>query len=97
MLPFEAARPLHGTVKLSKVAMRFFRHSAVPIIDDWGNCIGVLHREDCREVIIEMVETKCFSFPFLDFLKYLPSNIATLIRTNACLYELIQVCILSCS
>lgn len=69
MLPFEAARPLHGTVKLSKVAMRFFRHSAVPIIDDWGNCIGVLHRADCTEVIIVMVETKCFSFPFLDFLK----------------------------
>ncbi|KAI4377598.1 hypothetical protein MLD38_015197 [Melastoma candidum] len=54
MIPFEAARPLKASLRLSEAAMRFFKESVVPIIDDWGSCIGLLHREDCSELNAEL-------------------------------------------
>ncbi|TYJ32897.1 hypothetical protein E1A91_A05G067600v1 [Gossypium mustelinum] len=50
MLPLETVRPLPGSLELKKVVMRLYREPVVPIIDDWGICIGLLHREDCCEM-----------------------------------------------
>lgn len=55
-MPVEEAQPLPGTIVLRKVVMRLFRDLVVPIIDDWGYCIGLLHSEDCNEVFPNFFE-----------------------------------------
>jgi len=56
MIRFDATRPLQGTIKLRKVVMRFFDEIVVPVVDEWGSCIGLLHREDCNQVILVCLE-----------------------------------------
>lgn len=50
MIPFEKANPLPASSSLNEVVMRFFKEPAVPVIDDWGSCIGIVHRCDCIKV-----------------------------------------------
>lgn len=50
MTPFEEASPLQANLRLKQVVMRFYKDSIVPIIDEWGSCVGILHREDCDRV-----------------------------------------------
>lgn len=50
MCTVEEAKPLQPNVRLSKVVMQFFRDAVVPVVDESGKCIGIVHREDCFEL-----------------------------------------------
>ncbi|KAJ8634622.1 hypothetical protein MRB53_008889 [Persea americana] len=50
MTPFKEASPLQASLDLKKAVMRFYRDAAVPVVDDWGSCVGIVHREDCNQL-----------------------------------------------
>jgi hypothetical protein len=50
MVPFQESRPLPADLILRKVVMRFLEDRAVPLVDDWGGCVGIVHRDDCTKV-----------------------------------------------
>lgn len=50
MVPFQESRPLPADAILRKVVMRFLKDRSVPLVDDWGGCVGIVHRDDCTKV-----------------------------------------------
>uniref|UniRef100_A0A1D1XT34 Pentatricopeptide repeat-containing protein At5g10690 n=2 Tax=Anthurium amnicola TaxID=1678845 RepID=A0A1D1XT34_9ARAE len=54
MVTFEKANPLCGSLYLKKVVMRFYRDAVVPVIDEWGSCVGIVHRDDCTELNVPL-------------------------------------------
>ncbi|TVU09640.1 hypothetical protein EJB05_43126, partial [Eragrostis curvula] len=50
MIPFQESRPLPSDLILRKAVMRFMEDRAVPLVDDWGGCVGIVHRDDCNKV-----------------------------------------------
>ncbi|MCL7046876.1 hypothetical protein MKW94_000681, partial [Papaver nudicaule] len=50
MRPFGEAQPLLVNLDVENVPMRFFKDEVVPIIDEWGSCVGIVHREDCNQL-----------------------------------------------
>ncbi|KAJ7966045.1 Pentatricopeptide repeat-containing protein [Quillaja saponaria] len=45
MMPFQATHPLQVTEVLKNVVMRFYRDPVLPIVDDWGSCVGLLQSQ----------------------------------------------------
>lgn len=58
MTRFKEASPLQASLDLKKAVMRFYRDAAVPVVDDWGSCVGIVHREDCNQVVISKISLK---------------------------------------
>ncbi|XP_065012170.1 pentatricopeptide repeat-containing protein At5g10690-like isoform X2 [Musa acuminata AAA Group] len=50
MTAFDDANPLPCSMTLNKVVMRFFKDSAIPVVDDWGSCVGIVYRNDCNKI-----------------------------------------------
>ncbi|KAJ3677136.1 hypothetical protein LUZ60_002860 [Juncus effusus] len=50
MIPFDEINPLRASMNVRDVTMRFFNEIAIPVTDEWGNCIGIVHRRDCVEL-----------------------------------------------
>lgn len=50
MTAFDEANPLPCSMTLNKVVMRFFKDSAIPVVDDWGSCVGIVYRNDCNKI-----------------------------------------------
>ncbi|CAL5081567.1 unnamed protein product [Urochloa decumbens] len=50
MVSFQESRPLPADIILRKVVMRFLKDRAVPLVDDWGGCVGIVHRDDCTKL-----------------------------------------------
>lgn len=41
--------------RVSEVMMQFFREPVVPVVDEAGKCVGVVHRRDCYEVHLPLL------------------------------------------
>ncbi|CAM6116715.1 unnamed protein product [Calypogeia fissa] len=54
MIPYEKARALHGDFQVKSVIMRFFKEDFVPIIDNSGACVGIVHCQDCVELDVRL-------------------------------------------
>lgn len=55
MIPFHESRPLCADLILENVVMRFWKDSAVPLVNDWGSCVGIVHSHDCTKMDAPLV------------------------------------------
>jgi hypothetical protein len=55
MLSYQEARPLLCDFQLKSVIMRFLKDDSVPVIDNSGTCVGIVHCKDCVEVNLTLM------------------------------------------
>ncbi|XP_062194743.1 pentatricopeptide repeat-containing protein At5g10690-like [Phragmites australis] len=53
MIPFQESRPLPADLISRKAVMRFIEDRAVPLVDDWGGCVVIVHRDDCTRYTLD--------------------------------------------